>query len=200
MPTDFDTTQSAAKIYADSLLDLATQSGETDAIASALADLDTLWREQPAFADMMRSAAVDVDSRRAILKKVFAGRISPLILNLMLVLNDHRRSMILPAVIRSYRKGLDEQRGRREASVVTASPLDDAQRARLREQIQRLVGREAVLLERVDPAILGGMVVQVGDRVYDTSVRSRLAGMQRGLYEAIGLKLRANKQRFVTEK
>lgn len=199
MPTDFDTTQTAAAIYADSLLDLATQAGQGQAVADELAQLSDLWKQDPGFAAMMSSAAIDAEARRESIKRVFTSRVSKLVLNLLLVLNDHRRAMILPAVCRAYLKKLNQKLLRSEVFVTTAVPLDDLQRRGLKQQVQRLLDREAMLVERIDPALLGGMRIQVEDRVYDTSIRRRLRDMRRDLHEAIGRQLRSNRLRFVTE-
>jgi F-type H+-transporting ATPase subunit delta len=200
MPTDFDTTQTAAAIYADSLLDLATQAGQAESIADELSQLFDMWRTNAAFAAMMSSAAIDEDARRESIRRIFSGRVNKLVLNLLFVLNDKRRSMILPAVCRAYHKKLNQQLLRSEVFVTTAVAMDDTQRATLRQQIQRLIRREPVLVERVDPEILGGMTVQVADRVYDTSIRHRLRGIRRSLQDAIERQLRSNKLRFVTER
>src|SRR5262245_45773217 len=132
MPTDFDTTQTAAAIYAESLLDLASESGEAETVGDELSQLFDLWKQDPAFASLMSSAAIDGETRRETLKRVFSGRVSKLVLNLLLVLNDNGRSIILPAVCRTYFKKLDQKLHRAEVFVTSAVPLDDSQRAALK--------------------------------------------------------------------
>ena len=200
MPSDFDISQAAAAVYAESLLQLANETGEAEAIGVQLQQLKELWKADPDFAAMMSSAAIDVGARRGSLRKAFGGgRVHRWVLNLLLVMNDKRRSMILPAVCAAYRRKLDRQLQREEVFVTSAVPLDDPQRARLREQIKRLTGHDADLSEAVDPHVLGGMRVQVGDRLYDMSVQRRLRDVRSALFAATEKHLLAGVGRFVKE-
>ncbi len=199
MASEFDISQAAAAIYAGSLLELANEAGEAEAIGQELADLATLWRSEPAFAAMMRSAAIDVDSRRESLKRIFSGKVRPLTLNLLLVLNDRRRAYVLPAVCDAYRRKLGDQLGRQAVQVTTAVELDEPRRTRLMAEVRRLSGREPELFTRVDPELLGGMTVQIGDKLYDTSVRRRLRKLRGDLLASTEQHLLAGSARFVTE-
>lgn len=199
MASEFDISQAAASIYADSLLQLAVEANEAEPIGQELADLAALWKSEPAFAAMMRSVAIDDDARRESLRKIFAGKLSPLALNLLLVLNDRRRSMILPAVCDAYRRKLAERMNQQTVYVTTAVSLDDAQRKQLGDEVRRLSGKEAVLFEKVDPDLLGGMTVQIADRLYDTSVRRRLRKLRSELLASVERNLLQGSARFVTE-
>lgn len=199
MASEFDISQSAAGIYADSLLQLATEAGQAEVVGQELADLETLWRQEPGFAAMMSSAAIDDDTRRESIKRIFGGKLSQLTLNTLLVLNDKGRSMILPVMISAYRKRLSKQLGRQTAFVTTAIPLDEAARQKLRAEIKRISGHEAELSERVDPDLLGGMAVQIGDRLYDTSVRRRIRKLRGDLLASIEQHMLQGTARFVTE-
>ncbi len=199
MPSDFDITQAAAAIYAESLLALANEAGQAEAVGQELADLRETWNRTPAFRTMMCSAAIDEDARRQSLKTVFGGRVSKLVLNLLLVLNDKRRAMIIPAVSDSYRRRLADQLGHMAVHVTTAVGLTEPQRERLGREVRRLTGRDAILLERVDPEVLGGMTLQIGDRLYDTSIRRRLWQLRNRLLASTQRHLLAGGARFVTE-
>src|SRR5512140_3761283 len=138
MATAFDITRAAGAVYAESLLQLAEEAGKAEEIGAELRQLRELWNRDPAFATMMSTAAIEMDDRRKILRAVFGdGRVSPLLLNLLLVLNDKHRSMILPAVCDAYRAKLDWRLQREEVFVATAQPLSDQQRSTLQAQIKR---------------------------------------------------------------
>ncbi|MBX3394848.1 MAG: ATP synthase F1 subunit delta [Phycisphaerae bacterium] len=200
MATELDTFIAAAQIYAESLLSLAKSEGKEDEIGRELADLKELWHREPAFASLMRSAAVDEDSRHTAIQKAFGnGRVSSLVLNLLLVLNKNRRAMILPWVCESYRRKLDRLHGREDVFVTTATPLSESQRESIRAQIKRLANRDAILIEKVDPDVLGGVTIQVGDRLYDMTIRSRLNALRAHLLASSDKHLRAGTARFVTQ-
>ncbi len=199
MATDIDTYIAAAQVYAESLLALATEANQADDIGRELADLKELWHREPTFAAMMQSAAIDDDARAVMIKKAFTSKVSPLVLQTLQVLNRKRRSMILPWVCDAYRKKLDIQHGRSDVFVTTAAALDDAQREKIRAQVKRLSGREAVLVEKVDPDVLGGMMVQVGDRLFDMTIRRRLRDIRAQLFASSDKHLRTGMSRFVSE-
>ncbi len=200
MPSQFDITQTAAAIYAESFIQLANEAGEAEEIGTELRDLKQMWQDDPDFASLMSSVAIDLAARGKTLRNAFGnGRVSQLTLNLLLVLNDKRRSMILPDVCDAYRHKLDRQLGREEVHVTSATPLEDEQRARLREEIQRITGREPDFVERVDPDLLGGVTVQVADQVYDMSVLRRLRDIRIALKQAAEKHLLTDISRFVTE-
>jgi F-type H+-transporting ATPase subunit delta len=199
MASEFDISQAAASIYADSLLQLASDAGQAEPIGEELADLASLWKSEPAFASMMRSAAIDDDARRESLRKIFTGKLNQLTLNLLLVLNERGRSMILPAVCDAYRRQLAARLNQQAVHVTTAVALDDAQRKQLAAEVRRLSGKEAVFFEKVEPDLLGGMTVQIGDRLYDTSVRRRLRRLRGELLASVEKTLLQGTARFVTE-
>lgn len=200
MATDFDITKAAASVYAESLLELANEAGQADAIGEELAELRGLWDRDAAFAGLMSSAAIDDDARALSIRKIFgAGRVSELVYKFLMVLNGKRRAMMLPVVCDAYRQLLDKQHGRSEVFVSSAVALDDGQRDGIRQQIKRLNSIDAVLVERVEPDLLGGLYIQVGDYIYDSSIRRRLRDMRTELLVSLEKHLHGARARFVTE-
>jgi F-type H+-transporting ATPase subunit delta len=199
MATDFDISQAAASIYAESLLQLANEADQAEEIGSELREIRDLWKRDSSFAAMMSSAAIDIHARRESIRKVFgSGRVSRLVLNFLLVLNDKRRSMILPEVCDAYRRKLDRQLGIEEVHVTSALPLSDEQRAKLRAEIKRMTGNQTDLFEKVDPDLLGGITVQVADRLYDLSVHRRLGDLRMALLASMEKHVLGDVSRFVS--
>lgn len=199
MASDYELFSAAASIYAESILALATEKKQDAAVAEELASLADLWTREPAFAAMMSSAAIDEDARRESLKRIFTGKLSSLTLNLLLVLNDKRRAMILPHVCAAFRRKRDLLLERSVVTVLSAAPLDDGQRAKVAAEVKRMTGRTAELEERVDPTILAGLSIQIGDRIYDFSARRRISDIRRSLAESMQRFLISSSTRFVTE-
>lgn len=199
MATTFETVQTAARVYAAAMLELADERGLLDTVQSQFGELMALWRSDASFAPLMESAAIDDDARRASLRRVFTGRVHELVLNLLLVLNDKGRTMLFPHVVDAFQRMLDEKLGRRRVYVASAVELTDAHRARLVDIARRLVGREPVLVERVDPRLLGGLVIQAGDRVVDRSVRLKLRRMRRTLLGQMERHIHDRAHRFIVD-
>jgi F-type H+-transporting ATPase subunit delta len=190
---------SAAAVYAESLLALAKEASQAEEIGQELGELRDLWRKNPDFAALMSSAAIDEDARRETIRRMFAGKVNTFVLNLMLVLNDRRRLAMLPWVVDAYRHKLDQMLNRTAVYVTAAFPLDDAQRERISAGVNRVTGRQARIVERTDPAVLSGLIVQVGDQLYDFSGRRKLKDLTRSLHESVRKHLLAGTDRFVQE-
>jgi len=201
MATDLDISQAASTVYAESLLSLVEEQGQAEAVADELLQLKALWDQDQQFVDLMSSSAIDEDDRRESIRKIFGnGRVSKLVFNLLMVLNDKHRAYLLSAVCDAFARKLNELRGRKEAYVTSAFPLDDPQRARLQAEIRRLAGVEPILVERVDPDVLGGLMVQVGDHLFDASAGRRLRDYRDELRRAVQKHLMGGgASRFITE-
>ena len=102
------------------------------------------------------------------------------------------------AMVEQFHRLLDEKHGRRQAFVTSAVPLTDDQRERVRQQAERLAKKKPVLQERVDPSLLGGLVLQIGDRVIDVSVKHRLRRLRTELRETLDRQLADAGSRFVS--
>ncbi|HPF38043.1 MAG TPA: ATP synthase F1 subunit delta [Phycisphaerae bacterium] len=199
MATDHNMSPAAA-VYAESLLQAADDAGKTADIAAQLAEVRQLWNDSPEFAAMMSSAAIDDDARRESIRRAFSeNRVDTLILNLMLVLNDRWRAAILPAVCDAFQAKLNARAGRERVQVMSVVPLNDEQREKLKAEVKRLTGFEAILDESVDPALIGGLRVQVRDRLFDLSLRRRLRQMRSALHATSDQIIRGDTTRFVTE-
>ncbi len=178
MASEQDTSLAAADIYAESLLELADERGIAEELFGEFESLVAYIESDEGFAGFLASSAVDDDDRRESLRRIFAGRISEILLNLLLVLNDHNRAGIVPLVFDRFKARFDEQHNRQDVYVASAVPLDDDQRAEIGAGVSAAIGKEAVLVERVDPELLGGLIIKVGDTQFDGSLRRKLARMR----------------------
>ena len=102
------------------------------------------------------------------------GRVSPLALNLFRLLDQRGRLTLIPAIAGDYTRLLDAQRGIVAATVTSATALDKDETAAVRARIEAMTGKTVKLDATVDPALIGGLTVQVGDQMIDASVRGRL--------------------------
>ena len=122
-------------------------------------------------------ASVKVDS----IKSALGDSVGPLAINLLSLLAVRDLSRLVPGILDEYGRLVDRHVGIERAEVVSAVPLDDDQVSRVSEVLAGIVGTRVRLDTRVDRELLGGLVAQVGDRVIDGSVRTRLQDMRRGI-------------------
>jgi F-type H+-transporting ATPase subunit delta len=170
-----------ARVYAEALITAALKQGP-DAVGSVCTELTALVGDLAAHPDaaaFLASPAVGKKAKAAALAAALAGHASDLLRGLVGVLAQNNRLGLLRNVAAAYRQLLDVRVGRVRVKVTAAVPLGDEQQAALAANLKQLLGdREPVLDVRVDPDLLGGLVVQVGDSVIDTSVRSRLQSIR----------------------
>lgn len=175
-------TASLAGRYAAALFDLAR---EHDAVATVEADLEALAAaatESADLADLLRNPQVTRDAAgRAIEGVAGVLGLSPLTRQFLGVLAANRRLSALPDIVRAFAAIAAAARGEVTAHVTTAHPLDDGQVAALAEQLARREGRTVTVRTAVDPAILGGLVVQIGSRMIDSSIRTRLNSLAQAM-------------------
>ena len=168
-----------ARVYAEALLGLATRDGQEEAVG---AELDTIVRDilgkHPQIAAFFDSPVVSRRSRAPILTAALAGSGSPLVQNFLGVLNQNGRLDLLRQIAAAYRGLVDRRGGRVRVKVRSAVPLSDGQQQALRQTLTASLQKEPILDLAIDPDLLGGVVVQVGDKVYDSSVRARLAALR----------------------
>ncbi|MFN6955931.1 MAG: ATP synthase F1 subunit delta [Acetobacteraceae bacterium] len=170
--------------YALALLSLAddrraADPGVTDRIAADIEALAKLSAEDATFAAFLRDPRRDARQQRAVAFEIL-GRMGtgPEVRNLVGVLIMNRRLAILPAVCAAFGARLAARRGVETAHVVSAIPLTDTQRAALVARLTEAGFSNLRLSERVDPSILGGLIVRIGSRLYDSSIKSKLQRLQ----------------------
>ena len=163
-----------ARVYSTAMLELAQAQGEADSLREELLDLVAYLDRSPEFDSFLARPTVDVAARRESIEKVLRGRASDLLVDALQVLNRKERLGLLRGIAETYRLAHQEMRGLVDVHVVTAAPLSETFRGKLKEITTSYTGKEARLVETVDESIIGGMIVRVGDEKFDTSVSSRL--------------------------
>lgn len=161
--------------YATALFGLAEQQGQLTAVESSLKTLSAAIAESDDLSALVKSPLVGRDDAgRALTALVPVLGIDPLTANFLGVLAQNRRLGDLPAIIRAFRELAARSRGETNAEVVSAHPLNDSQVDALKQQLRHRVGREVAIDLKVDPTLLGGLVVKIGSQMIDSSIKTRL--------------------------
>ena len=164
--------------YAKAVFQLAVERDELENWLEDLTQLaDSVTNQE--FSEVLSAPRVPSDQKERIVRDALGSAVGPLALNLMFLLTSRGAIHSLPEIADRYQEMLDAHRGIERAEVVSAVPLGDAQRDSVADMLARTSGKEIRLSTRVDPEILGGMVIRVGDRVMDGSARTRLQAMRR---------------------
>jgi len=163
-----------ARIYGASLLALAQEKGVADDLLSELTELTHTVESDADFATFLDSPLIEMRAREQVLEKALRGRASDLLVDAVQVLNRRGRVGLIPEVATAYRDALRADRGEVDATVVTATPLSAASREQLKGALGKYTGKKPALIERVDPTVIGGLIVEVEGKKIDTSLATRL--------------------------
>jgi F-type H+-transporting ATPase subunit delta len=168
-----------ARVYAESLLQVAEKTGEVERIGEEMeAFVRDVLAPNPQIAAFVGFPAISRRRRGPILEAALHNNVSPLLEHFLGVLNQNNRLDFFRSIVAAYRDLLDKRAGRVRVQVRSAVALGGEERDEIRRTLAASLGKDPIITVRVDPDLLGGLVVQVGDTVYDTSVRSRLNALR----------------------
>jgi len=194
------TAQRVAHVYAEALLNAAEQQGQGDTVLEELTSLVfDVFKSEPRLEILLSSAAVGRARREEVIRRVFEGKASKLFLNFLLVLNTQERLELLRPILAELRSLRDQRAGRVRVAVASAVPLPDDQRQRLQDDLAHLLHREPVLTLTVEPEMIGGIRIRVGDWQYDASVRTELDNIRNQIIMGSSHEIQSQRDRFSSD-
>ncbi|HVX42174.1 MAG TPA: F0F1 ATP synthase subunit delta [Gemmatimonadaceae bacterium] len=167
-----------ARNYAETLLELARKSGDLGAWGEMIDQVAAAMESDRRLRMFLESPRVSAQQKNDIVRKAYEGQLPRTFVRFLQALVNHRRQMLIPAIAREYHDLVDQVEGRVHASVTVAREADANDRELVTTQLSRVLGKEVVPHFYVNPSIIGGVVVRVGDTVLDGSVRRRLASLR----------------------
>ena len=167
--------KSASLQYANALADIALAQGAAEPAVQQLIGFGALYAESAELRNFLVSPAVTKEAKHRVIEKLLA-RVggSKIVRNFLFVVTDHQRIHVLPEIIAEFQDVIRQRQGITEAQVSSAVELSKAQKAEMEFTLERLTGKRVEAKFSLEPELLGGAVVRVGDTVYDGSLRSRL--------------------------
>lgn len=183
--TDDTIVEGVAGRYASALFELANESSKISDVEKDLVTFQGLLDESPDLVRLVRSPVIAADDQaRAIAVIVDRAGISGLAANFLKLVSSNRRLFVIQDIIKAYGALAAKARGEISAEVTSAVPLSDEQVAALKETLKASMGKDVALQSRVDPGLLGGLIVKVGSRMIDSSLRTKLQNIKVALSEA----------------
>lgn len=171
---------SVATTYAEALYEASVEAGSLGPVASGMGEFAAAYSESDDLRRALESPDLDPDAKRRVVVTLTEGA-HPFVANTLRMLIDRGRIAELPEIAAAFAARVSEAEGRLEVEAVTAIPLPDDLREQIVSSIQEKTGRSVDLSESVDPDIVGGLMLRVGETVVDGSVRSRLDQLRREL-------------------
>ena len=170
-----------ARNYAETLLELARRANDLDGWGKMIMDVASALEADESLRLFLETPRISADAKNELLGKAFQDRMPRVFVRFLQTLVKNRRQALIPEIAEEYRTLLDHVEGRVHAQVTVARESDDAERQLIAKELSRVLGKTVIPHLTVNPAILGGVVVRVGDEVMDGSVRRRLAKLRNTL-------------------
>lgn len=174
-----------AKNYADALYELARDEGLDEALYEQLREIRELLDHNPDYVRLLSAPNLPKPERLAALDEAFSGRVHPYLLSFLKLLCERGHIRELKDCAVQYRRRRNADLGILDAVAITAVPLRDELREKLRARLQTLTGKQVDLQYRTDPAVLGGIRLEYDGKALDGTVRSRLIGIEKTLSETV---------------
>jgi len=174
-----NTSNAVARVYARALFDIGVEDGSLGRIYDDLQGVKAAAESSTEAVQFLNSPKLRREDKIRVMDEIFKDHVSRPVLGLLHVLVEKRRESVLDNIIAEFGKYRDEHEGRVHARVTTARPLAEAERERLAAAIAKRTGKIVEIHEEIDPAVIGGIRVNLGDQVLDGTIRRRLEDLRR---------------------
>ncbi|RJP18365.1 MAG: ATP synthase F1 subunit delta [Candidatus Abyssobacteria bacterium SURF_5] len=165
--------------YAESLFRVASAEGVADRVEEELHEVERLYEKNYEVKEFIHNPHVRTEGKKDALADLLRDKISRILLNHLYLVVDQDRGRLLPKIAEEYYRMVSEIRAKVTAEVTTAFPVTDGMLDELARELRRLTKKDVHLRTRVDESIIGGVIVRVGDKVLDGSVRKKLSQIKK---------------------
>jgi F-type H+-transporting ATPase subunit delta len=174
--------KSASLQYANALADIAIEQGAIAPVMQQLSDFTSAYTSSAELRNFFESPATSKEEKRGVAEKI-STRLgaSKILRNFLFVVIDHRRTGELPEILETLRSVLRERQGIAEAEVLSAVALNETQKKEMTQSLERATGKKIEAKFSLDASLLGGVLVRVGDTIYDGTLRNRLNALRERL-------------------
>jgi F-type H+-transporting ATPase subunit delta len=175
-----------ARVYAEALFAIATDKSQVEEIGAELHDFLELTRAEPNIARFMDSPVIDATEKVRALRDALSGRASDTTCDFLCLLVEKGRAASLPSITEAYQAMADEREGRARVTVTTATPLAAPLVEEITKMLTAKLNKKIAIDQTVEPKVLGGAVIAIGDKVYDGSIRNRLSQFRKQIMRSGG--------------
>jgi F-type H+-transporting ATPase subunit delta len=169
----------AASRYVKSLLGLAVEKNVLDQVHKDMLLFAEVVEQNRSFLLMLNNPVIKHDKKRAILEEIFKGRVNDLTLAIFDIITRKNREPLLPSIAREFHNAYNEYMGIGKASVISATPIDADLRKEFEGIAKKMINKKQIeIVEKVDPSLIGGFILNVGDQQIDASLKSRLNALK----------------------
>jgi F-type H+-transporting ATPase subunit delta len=165
-------------VWAESLFELAVEANSLDEMNTQFRDVTDILEKSPEYCELLSSPTLSKDEKTAAVKKVWGGRVLPTLENFLCLLAIKGRIRYLDKIADEWKIRYLRAKGIAEAEVISAVALTEAQKTALTEKLSKKYGKKIILKETVNPAVIGGISVRVGDELTDGTIKTKFENLQ----------------------
>lgn len=188
--------KAVARVYTLAFLGAAQGTGVPEALEELTSFHDDVLQQNPEFARLLTSEFISREDKLGIIERIVQPRASELLTSFLRVLARHERLNLLPVILQEAWLEHERIAGQQRVHVKSAVPLSEEKLGQIRDRLQDVLSAEPVLIPVVDEDLLGGLLIQVGDTVYDGSLRTQLRNLRRRLRERYLNEIQSGRDRF----
>jgi len=188
--------KAVARVYAQAFLDAAKSSGTSEALEELTSFHDDVLRPHPEFGRLLTSEMSTREEKVGLIDRVVQPRASQFFTNFLRVLARHERLELLPLILEQAWQEQERREGKRRVEVTSPQPLSDEQLGQIRDRLKAALPYEPILVPHADESLLGGLVIRVGDTIFDGSLRARLKDLSHRLRERYLHEIQSGRDRF----
>ncbi len=173
--------QRVASRYAKSLLDLSKEQNVLEAVKNDMIQFQLIAKQNISLQTMLKSPVVNNGDKMAVLKKIFASGFNPMTISFFAIVVRKNRAAVLESISETFLQQYNDFNNIISATVKTAQPIDAAVTAEVTQFIEKQSGKKVALTTIIDPSLIGGLVIQVGDNLYDASISGKINKVKQNL-------------------
>ncbi len=188
--------KAVARVYAQAYLDAAASLGVSAPLEEFASFQEEVLQPYPQFAELLTSELTTRDEKLGLIARVVQPRASELFTNYLRVLARHERLGLLPLILQEAVQEQERREGKRRVQITSPQPLSDEQLGQIRDRLKAALPYEPVLHLETDASLLGGLLIRVGDTVFDGSLRARLKSLRLRMRERYLHEIQSGRDRF----
>ncbi|WP_432662596.1 F0F1 ATP synthase subunit delta [Wukongibacter baidiensis] len=174
-----------SRTYSEALFEVALEENKVDLFLDEISFVADTFKLHPEFFEIFKTPLVRVDEKKKIMEEVFGDKLSQEMNNFLKIVIDKRRGHFIQQIKSEYIKRVDQHKGIVNAVAITAVPLTEEDKTTLRNKLSVLTGKDVKLSNDIDENVIGGILVKIGDKVIDGTIKGRLEEMKESLSQII---------------
>ncbi len=164
--------------YAKSLLDLSIEQNSVEKVNNDMIELSEICTESKDFANLLNNPVIHASKKIDVFNALFEGKMEPISINFLTLITKNSRANILPTIAENFIKQYKQYKGIVDVIITSSEKLDADTKAKILDKVKSSVKGEISLVEKIDPAILGGFIINIEDKQIDASVASQLTNLK----------------------